>query len=297
MFVDLDGRAAKRVFLTFDDGPQRGTTPRALDVLDKAGVKATFFVRGDHIKGNEDILFDIARRGHFIGNHTFTHPTFATSAKVDKDKKALIDNARIVEEFEQTDKLIKESLAAEKAKAQASKTWGNIPEAQRKYIDSLIERGPDLYRVPQFSQNDAQKKFITERFGPPRAAHTDPHDADTIAKNTTLTDREKTQKTVDNILNGEPATADHDRRLGVRDQPFNDVFVLQHDTLGFSVDAIPEIIERLKAEGHTFGGQLPEKPVPGARSKAREEDKYIYYPGEAIEKSTGKFHFRPGPKW
>lgn len=59
----------KVIFLTFDDGPGP-ETPRLLDILDRYGVKATFFVTDS---GYDDILQDIAARGHAIGVHCASH--------------------------------------------------------------------------------------------------------------------------------------------------------------------------------------------------------------------------------
>jgi len=62
----------KVVSLTFDDGPCT-QTPAILDVLKKHDLQAAFFVIGRNISGNEEILDRIAREGHLIGNHTFSH--------------------------------------------------------------------------------------------------------------------------------------------------------------------------------------------------------------------------------
>lgn len=64
--------ADKTVYLTFDDGPS-GNTLALLDVLDKYNVKATFFVVGSQIPGREDILREIAARGHTVGMHSNSH--------------------------------------------------------------------------------------------------------------------------------------------------------------------------------------------------------------------------------
>jgi peptidoglycan-N-acetylglucosamine deacetylase len=64
----------KSLALTFDDGPNDPHTLRLLDVLDKHDIKATFFLIGRFVKQRPDIAREIARRGHVIGNHTFTHP-------------------------------------------------------------------------------------------------------------------------------------------------------------------------------------------------------------------------------
>lgn len=66
--------AGKCVALTFDDGPHKTYTPEILDILDEYGAKATFFIVGRNAEENPDIVLDAYRRGHEIGNHTYTHP-------------------------------------------------------------------------------------------------------------------------------------------------------------------------------------------------------------------------------
>ncbi len=64
---------AKRLYLTFDDGPDPVWTPRVLDILAAAGARAAFFVVGMHARAHPDLLRRIAGQGHEIGNHTGTH--------------------------------------------------------------------------------------------------------------------------------------------------------------------------------------------------------------------------------
>lgn len=66
---DAKPSKGKTVYLTFDDGPSR-YTPEILDVLDKYGVKATFFVINGRYNGT---MKDIVDRGHQIGLHTYSH--------------------------------------------------------------------------------------------------------------------------------------------------------------------------------------------------------------------------------
>ena len=61
------------VMLTFDDGPHAEYTPRILDLLDQYGARAAFFVIGERAEERPDLLREICRRGHVIGNHTYTH--------------------------------------------------------------------------------------------------------------------------------------------------------------------------------------------------------------------------------
>ena len=61
------------VYLTFDDGPIPEVTPWVLDVLDRYGIKATFFMVGDNVRKQPEVYEEVVRRGHRIGNHTMHH--------------------------------------------------------------------------------------------------------------------------------------------------------------------------------------------------------------------------------
>ena len=63
----------KCVYLTIDDGPIPEVTPWVLDVLDKYGVKATFFCVGDNVRKHPEVFRMVLERGHRVGNHTFNH--------------------------------------------------------------------------------------------------------------------------------------------------------------------------------------------------------------------------------
>lgn len=75
---------AGRVALTFDDGPHPEWTLVVLDVLDRYGVKATFFVNGFRVDRHPDLVAEIVRRGHSVQNHGYGHRrlTDATDAGV-----------------------------------------------------------------------------------------------------------------------------------------------------------------------------------------------------------------------
>jgi peptidoglycan/xylan/chitin deacetylase (PgdA/CDA1 family) len=64
-----------RVALTFDDGPTQ-LTEAYLSVLEEAGARATFFVLGEQCSRYPGIVADIARRGHEVANHGYSHVTF-----------------------------------------------------------------------------------------------------------------------------------------------------------------------------------------------------------------------------
>ena len=66
--------AEKVVALTFDDGPHPIHTPRMLDLLDRHGVKATFFMMGRNVERFPEVAREVIRRGHEAGNHSYSHP-------------------------------------------------------------------------------------------------------------------------------------------------------------------------------------------------------------------------------
>lgn len=69
-----------RVYLTFDDGPIPEVTPWVLDVLDQFGVKATFFMVGQNVERYPELLEEVRRRGHGVGNHTLHHMQGASAS-------------------------------------------------------------------------------------------------------------------------------------------------------------------------------------------------------------------------
>lgn len=64
------------VALTFDDGPSEATTEKILALLDRYEAKATFFVSGVNAARCPDLIRELIRRGHTIGNHSLNHDPF-----------------------------------------------------------------------------------------------------------------------------------------------------------------------------------------------------------------------------
>jgi peptidoglycan/xylan/chitin deacetylase (PgdA/CDA1 family) len=73
-FPDAQPLAEKEVLLTFDDGPHPHRTAVILDILDRFCVKAVFFIVGEMALEHGDVLREVARRGHVIGTHSYSHP-------------------------------------------------------------------------------------------------------------------------------------------------------------------------------------------------------------------------------
>ena len=62
--------------LTFDDGPNPITTPMILDALERTNARASFFVVGSRIAGQEHLIRRMFHSGHEIGNHSWSHGDF-----------------------------------------------------------------------------------------------------------------------------------------------------------------------------------------------------------------------------
>jgi peptidoglycan-N-acetylglucosamine deacetylase len=91
-------RGSKQIALTYDDGPNDPHTLRLLEVLAKHEVHATFFLIGRYVEQRPDIVREIVKARHVIGNHTFTHPLliFKSESEIRKEItacRAAIQNA------------------------------------------------------------------------------------------------------------------------------------------------------------------------------------------------------------
>ena len=74
----LDCGKVPCIALTFDDGPSPEVTPQVLDILDRHHVKATFFLIGSRVPGNEALLRRMHADGQEIGNHSWSHRDMTT---------------------------------------------------------------------------------------------------------------------------------------------------------------------------------------------------------------------------
>ena len=95
-----DNVGEKRVFLTFDDGPTQSVTPFILDLLKQENIKATFFVLGNRVKANPDLIQREFDEGHYIANHGYTH----------KYSAIYQSNQNVLDEYNYTETAIQEAL-------------------------------------------------------------------------------------------------------------------------------------------------------------------------------------------
>ena len=96
--VDTSGE--KVLYLTFDCGYEyENLTSKVLDVLKEKGVSATFFCTLDHIKKESDLIARMIKEGHIVGNHSTTHPSFAS-----------ISRNAMAKEIEETENYLRENF-------------------------------------------------------------------------------------------------------------------------------------------------------------------------------------------
>jgi len=76
-------RGARQIAPTYDDGPNDPHTLRLLEVLAKHNVHATFFLIGRYVQQRPDIVREIVKAGHVVGNHTFTHPLLISKSETE----------------------------------------------------------------------------------------------------------------------------------------------------------------------------------------------------------------------
>jgi len=93
-----ENTGTKKIAITFDDGPHPQYTEQLLDGLKERGVKATFFVTGEHAELHPDIIARMSEEGHLIGNHTYSHIQLNLTNR-EEFKKQLIKTNEIISEI------------------------------------------------------------------------------------------------------------------------------------------------------------------------------------------------------
>lgn len=99
--LTLDEKSSEKVlYLTFDCGWEyENLTSKVLDVLKEKGVPAAFFCTLDHIKKQPELIVRMIKEGHIVGNHSTTHPSFAS-----------ISRTKMKNEIEQTENYLRENF-------------------------------------------------------------------------------------------------------------------------------------------------------------------------------------------
>lgn len=95
--VYCSGPAGKEgVSITFDDGPNSEFSYEIMNTLDEYDAKATFFLIGKNITGNESLVKRMDEKGHTLGNHTFSHSTLIDFSNTASFKEEMIKTSQLV---------------------------------------------------------------------------------------------------------------------------------------------------------------------------------------------------------
>lgn len=90
----------KIAYLTFDDGPSQAVTPLILDLLKEENIKVTFFVLGNNVDKNPELLKREYSEGHYIANHGYSH----------NYSKLYVSAENVLSEYEKTEKSIQKAI-------------------------------------------------------------------------------------------------------------------------------------------------------------------------------------------
>lgn len=115
----------KQLFLTFDCGYENGNLPKILDILKEKKAPAIFFVTGQFVKENPELLKRIVKEGHLVGNHTWRHPNLST-----------VNDARFEEELTKVEEAVREIAGVKKLK------YMRPPEGV--FTERTLEHGNEL---------------------------------------------------------------------------------------------------------------------------------------------------------
>jgi len=94
------------VYISFDDGPHRGTTPWLLDFLKQEQIPASFFCTGKNIEKNPDLFRQIINEKHTVGNHTYYHLD-AWKTNTDRYLEDVAQTEKLFIKYGQTSKLFR----------------------------------------------------------------------------------------------------------------------------------------------------------------------------------------------
>ena len=112
------------IYLTFDAGYENGCTEKILDVLKKQEVPAAFFLVGNYMERNADLVRRMVNEGHTVGNHTMHHP----------DMSRITDKAAFQKELEDLEELYEKTTGQKLPKyyrpPQGSYSQENLKMAQ-----------------------------------------------------------------------------------------------------------------------------------------------------------------------
>ena len=215
------GDQRKSIALTFDDGPDPKWTPKILDILQHYHVPATFFVQGAQAEQHPDIVRREYAEGHEIGNHTFYHPDLSTSSPT-RVRLELDATQRAIQHLTgHSTELFRAPYSVDTTPTKASEIRPLLTAEALGYVTVGANIDPNDWARPGV-------KAILYGGKPAPGA-------------------EKDVETIDGVLSSAV--------LGLQPNADSMHIVLLHDYGGDrtqTIDALPHIIEGLRAQGFTF---------------------------------------------
>jgi peptidoglycan-N-acetylglucosamine deacetylase len=138
------------IAMTFDDGPSAENTPRLLEILKQRNIKATFFLIGQNVASNPDLVRRILADGHEIGNHSWTHPQLSK-----------LSDDRVTAEITQTQDAIKNASGFTPTLLRPP--YGAITPRQREWIENRFGLNIILWSVDPLDWKRPGASVITQR--------------------------------------------------------------------------------------------------------------------------------------
>jgi peptidoglycan/xylan/chitin deacetylase (PgdA/CDA1 family) len=138
------------VAMTFDDGPSAENTPRLLEMLKQRNIKATFFLIGQNVTSNPDLVRRILADGHEIGNHSWTHPQLSK-----------LSDDRVTAEITKTQDAIRDASGFTPTLLRPP--YGAITPRQREWIENRFGLNIILWSVDPFDWKRPGASVITQR--------------------------------------------------------------------------------------------------------------------------------------
>lgn len=90
---------SKEIYITFDAGFENGNTAQILDALKKHNVKATFFLVGNYLETQPELVKRMVEEGHTVGNHTYSHPDMSKIGDMESFSAELQKNEELFREI------------------------------------------------------------------------------------------------------------------------------------------------------------------------------------------------------
>jgi peptidoglycan-N-acetylglucosamine deacetylase len=138
------------IAMTFDDGPSAENTPRLLEMLKQRNIKATFFLIGQNVASNPDLVRRILAEGHEIGNHSWTHPQLSK-----------LSDDRVTMEITKTQDAIKDASGFTPTLLRPP--YGAITPRQREWVEDRFGLNVILWSVDPFDWKRPGASVITQR--------------------------------------------------------------------------------------------------------------------------------------